>query len=285
MTILEKIKISTEYLKQNGITNPGTSSEILLAHVLGVKRLNLYLDYDRELTGKEQEIFNRLYLRRGNHEPLQYITGETEFMSLPFKVNSSVLVPRPETEFLVEIIIDFYRSNWNTGDFRVVEIGVGSGNLSVSLAHYISCSVIVATDIDKKAVKLARENAIRNGVDKKIDFRVSDIFEAKDGDFSDVHVVVSNPPYVAEDEREILQKEVIDHEPHIALFSEKDDLRFYKTISNLANKWLIPGGMLVFETAYNKGGKVVEIVKNAGFKKVQLTKDYAKFDRVVTGIQ
>lgn len=285
MTILDKIKISTEYLKNNGITNPGTSSEILLAYTLGVKRLNLYLDYDRELSGKEQRLFDKLCLRRYNHEPLQYIIGETEFMSLPFKVNSSVLVPRPETELLVEKVIEFYRTDWNTKDFRIVEIGVGSGNISVSLAHYISCSTIVATDIDIKVIELSRENAVRNGVDKKINFRESDIFEAKDGDFSDIHVVISNPPYVADDEREILQKEVIDHEPHIALFSKKDDLRFYKAISVLAKKWLIPGGMLVFETAYNKGDNVVKIVKKQEFNKVQLTKDYAKFDRVVTGIK
>lgn len=285
MTVLERLQRSTEYLKGSGISNPRTSSELLLAFVLGVKRLDLYLDYDRELTEIEEQRFGELCSRRYEYEPVQYIIGETECMSLPFYVDDKVLIPRPETELLIEQVIAFCNRTETDITINILEIGVGSGNIAVSLAHYVPEAQIEAIDISRGAVEIAQKNAVRNNVETRINIKLRDVFELTGEDYSNYHVVIANPPYVEYDEKDILEREVIDYEPHSALFSEDDGLKFYRVITDQARHWLHPGGMLAFETAYNRGGDVVKIVKNGGFHNVNLTKDYAKYDRIVTGIK
>lgn len=297
MTILELLKSSTEHLKSKGITNPKTSCEILLSHVLEMKRLDLYLNYDRKVTDAERERFRDLYKRRLTHEPLQYILGETEFMSLPFKVNSHVLIPRPETELLVEQVISYCNAKWAHQPVPlsgILDIGTGCGNIAVSLAHNLPEAEVFGCDISAEAVEVAKENAQRNNVHHKVNFSVMDILKAdpaKPGvpggsrEYSKLHVIVSNPPYVSIKEEHILEKEILDYEPHEALFAGEDGLIFFHTIATLAKNWLVEGGLLAFETGYNTGEKVRDIVTDNGFHEVNLIKDYAGIDRIVTGIK
>ena len=289
MTILELLRSSTEQCRSNGITNPRTSCEILLGHALGMKRLELYLKYDRSLTDAERERFGDLHSRRLRHEPLQYILNETEFMSLPFAVNADVLIPRPETELLVEKIIAFAAgaliSHGNNHAVRILDIGVGCGNIAVSLARYIPAAEVYGIDISREAVAVAQENARRNHVEGKVGLSVKDICNAHQGDYSGLHVIVSNPPYVSTAERHILDKSVIDYEPHAALFTGEDGLRFFRVIAVLSRSWLVDGGMIAFETGYTTGKSVRDIVLAAGFRDVRLTKDYAQLDRIVTGVK
>lgn len=295
MTIIELLKSSTEYLKSKGITNPKTSCEILLSHVLEMKRLDLYLNYDRKVTDAELERFKKLYKRRLTHEPLQYILGETEFMSLPFKVNAHVLIPRPETELLVEQVITFCNAKWSHQPVRILDIGTGCGNIAVSLAYNLPEAVVSGCDISPEAVELARENAVRNNVHQRVNFSVMDILKADSaklemppgvsGEYSNLHVIVSNPPYVSTKEEHILEKEILDYEPYEALFAGEDGLIFFHTIARLAKNWLADGGLLAFETGYNTGEKVRDIVMDNSFHDVNLIKDYAGIDRIVTGIK
>jgi len=295
MTIIELLKSSTEHLKSKGITNPKTSCEILLSHVLGMKRLDLYLNYDRKVTDTELERFKKLYKRRLIHEPLQYILGETEFMSLPFKVNPHVLIPRPETELLVEQVINICNAKWAERPVRILDIGTGCGNIAVSLAYNLPEAVVGGCDISTEAVEVAKENAQCNNVRQRVNFSVMDILKAdaaKSGmppevsrEYSNLHVIVSNPPYVSTKEGDILDKEILDYEPHEALFAGDDGLIFFHTIARLAKNWLADSGLLAFETGYNTGEKARDIVINNGFHEVKLIKDYAGIDRIVTGIK
>jgi len=281
MTILELLRISTGHLKSRGFTNPKTSCEILLAHTLGVKRLDLYLNYDRQVSDEERERFRALYKRRLAHEPLQYITGETEFMSLPFMVNAQVLIPRTETEFVVENTIRQAEERWRDSPVRIVDVGAGCGNIAVSLAHYLPNAEVSGFDVSPEAVKVAQKNAALNNLGQRVALTVRDVFQLSPGDYADCHIVISNPPYVAEKDRHALDRGVIDFEPHAALFAGGDGLKFFRAIAPLASAWLVPGGLLVFEVGYDIGGAVVDIVAEAGFSDARLLKDYARLDRLV----
>lgn len=285
MNVIGLLNSSSELLKESGITNPKTSCELLLAHVLGIQRLDLYLNHDRWIEVEEIERFNRLCARRAEHEPSQYILGETEFMSLPFTVNKHVLIPRPETEHLVEKVRSFCANTMFGETIHIVDIGSGAGNIAVSLAHYIPGARVTAVDISRDAVDVAGYNARRNGVEQKITFDVKDIFGMNAGDFSDVQVVVSNPPYVDQHSRHILDKDVISYEPHIALFAGDNNLRFFETIAVLSQSWLTRGGLIGFETGFDTGVAVRVLVEKSGFQNVSLEKDYSGIDRIVTGIR
>ncbi|MFC1513376.1 peptide chain release factor N(5)-glutamine methyltransferase [candidate division KSB1 bacterium] len=287
MNLLELLKVSIEHLKSQGLDNPKTSCEILLAHTLNMKRLDLYLNYDLQLKESEISEFRKLYKRRLNREPLQYILGETEFMSLPFKINTDVLIPRPETELLVEKIIDFCKSKWTDKPLKILDIGSGSGNISVSLAHYLSESEVIGIDVSPESIKVAEANGKLNNVQDRVRFIVEDILSVDEDhpDFKDLNVIVSNPPYVTTDSMDILQKEVIDHEPHAALFAGKDGMIFFRKIASIAKNRLNEGGLLVFETGYDIGEKVKSLVMENGFRDVNLIKDYAGINRIVMGIK
>ncbi len=285
MNIRELLATTAHYFKENGISNPKTSSELLLAHVLCVTRKDLYLDFENSVPNEKKREFLQLCDRRKNGEPIQYILGDTEFMSLPFQVNEHVLIPRHETELLVEKVMLYSSAHGNGGTVQILEIGTGSGNIAISLAHYIAGAHITALEVNREALKIARENAARNGVDKKITFAAQNIFDAKAADFSDKDVVVSNPPYIHENDHDCLEKEVVDYQPHEALFAGRNNLIFYETITNLAMTWLKQGGLLAFETGHDTGTAVRKIVENSSFHTVKLSQDYAGHDRIVTGIR
>jgi len=176
LTVLESITLSTEYLKNKGIESPRINAELLLANILNCKRLNLYLLFDRPLTDEETAKYRELLKRRSKFEPLQYIIGNVEFYGLDFYVNPSVLIPRPETELLVEAIIDIYK---DYDPVNILDVGTGSGNIAVALAKNIINSYITAIDISEDALKTAKGNAVLNSVDNKIDFIQADFLKDK----------------------------------------------------------------------------------------------------------
>ena len=231
LTVLEAINLSTEFLGKRDIESPRINAELLLAHTLNCKRLDLYLSYDRPLNEDEVNIYREFIRRRSKSEPLQYIIGKVEFYGLEFNVNPSVLIPRQETEILVETIINSVNKEDN---LRILDIGVGSGNITISLAKHLAFSKIIATDINEQALATAKANAELNGVLERINFINHDILTGNLNDEFDI--VVSNPPYISQKEFPELKDELKVYEPKNALTDYSDGLSYYKIISAKAKK-------------------------------------------------
>jgi len=279
LTVLESITLSTEYLKNKGIESPRINAELLLANILNCKRLNLYLLFDRPLADEEVARYRELLKRRSKFEPLQYIIGNVEFYGLDLYVNPSVLIPRPETELLVESIIEIYKDH---DPVNILDIGTGSGNIAVSLAKNISNSYITAVDISDAALKTAKENAVLNKVDNKIDFIQTDFL--KDNlNFSEFDVVVSNPPYISISDYETLRPELTMYEPKGALTDHNSGYLFYEVISSRAYNILKQNGKLFFEIGKDQHSEVTRIIRSNKFENITIRKDYQNIERVISG--
>jgi release factor glutamine methyltransferase len=268
------------FLSRAGIENPRLNAERLLASVLKLDRVGLYLQFDKPLSSAEREPFKALLKRRAAHEPLQYILGETEFMSLHFRVTRDVLIPRPETEILVEKILESCKGG---GAVRILDIGTGSGCIAVSLAKMLPESTVDAADVAASALELAQSNAERNGVAGRVHFIEADI---RGENFAQsvrfpYDVVVSNPPYVCLSEWPNLPKDVRDFEPRTALCDEGDGLSFYRIIASKAGAILSPGGKLFLEIGFGQKNSVFEILQLAGFSGIEACPDLNGIDRVV----
>jgi release factor glutamine methyltransferase len=248
-TIKDLLRVSTEYLKNKHFPSPRLDAELLLAHQLKLDRVSLYLRYDQPLNESEVSGFRSLIRRRLKHEPLQYITGVQEFWSLDFMVNPYVLIPRPESEVLVEEAIALIRGGFlpqNSGP-KILDLGCGSGALAVSLATELSDVKIWATDISEEALGLARQNADRHEVLERIQFRRGNLWQAlteEDGLFD---IIVSNPPYVAIEEYDDLPPEVRDYEPRHALDGRDKGLFYIEKIIREGPDYLEPGGWIILE--------------------------------------
>ncbi len=280
--IIELINWSANYLKEKGVGNPRTSAEILLGFVLNLKRIDLYLNYNRILKEDELTNFREVIKRRAKKEPIQYITGSTEFISLPFNVNPTVFIPRPETEILVENIINISKERWKEKNvIDILDIGTGCGNIAVCLAKYIDNSKIFAIDISDKILKIAEENAKLNSTADKITFKNLSIFDASQTEFNDIHIVVSNPPYISLKDFPYLSDEVKLYEPEKGLHDNSDGLSFFKVICEKSKDWLTTDGMLFMEIGLGTSEKVCDIMKSFGFSKIKILKDYQQIERVV----
>ena len=280
--IIDLIKRSTSYLKEKGIENPRTSTEILLGFVLNLKRIDLYLNFDRILFESELLKFRKVIKRRADKEPVQYITGSTEFMSLPFNVNPDVLIPRPETEILVETIINIAKERWKEEKIiKILDIGTGSGNIAVSLAKYIENSEIIAIDINEEILEAAKANAKLNSVSRKITFENLSIFDTTQNKFNNLHIIVSNPPYISSHEFPNLQDDVRLYEPEKSLHDNGDGLSFYKVICEKGKNWLISNGMIFAEIGIGIGSKVFNLFKSNGFSDIKILKDYRRIERII----
>jgi len=279
LTVLESITLSTEYLKNKGIESPRINAELLLANILNCKRLSLYLLFDRPLAEEEVVKYRELLKRRSKFEPLQYIVGNVEFYGLEFNVNPSVLIPRPETELLVESIVDIYK---NYDPVNILDIGTGSGNIAVALAKNISNSYITAIDISDNALKTAKENAVLNSVDNKIDFIQSD-FLKEELNLLDFDVIVSNPPYISINEYETLRPELRVYEPKEALTDYNSGYMFYEVISSRAYSILKQGGRLFFEVGKDQYSELNRIMIKNNFQNISIRKDYQSIERVISG--
>jgi len=269
-------------LRSEGIDRPRTNAELLLGAVLNAKKIELYLDRDRILTRQQIEKFNKYIRGRVSGRPLQYIIGSTEFFGLEFRVNENVLIPRPETETLVETVIELLKDRPQP---KIIDLGTGSGAIAISLAKNLTASSVFATDISPDALKVAEENARRNEVEDQIDFLCGDLFEPlKDLKLEGlVDCVASNPPYVSQEEFDHLPREVRDYEPVVALKTEEQGMFFHENIIRGSADFLKEGGMLALEVGWGQAGKVAELVRTrADFERAEIKKDLGGVERIVT---
>jgi len=249
-TIRELLSVSRGWLEAKGIETARIDAELLLCHVLSETRLALYTDMDRPLSDRERNDFRPLLARRGKHEPVAYILGEREFYSLPFKVTADVLVPRPDTEVLVDRVLEHLPKD---AEGLVIDVGTGSGCIAIAIASERKGVRVIATDLSKAALGVAAENAARNDVADRVELRQGDALQAV-SDVEEVLAIVGNPPYIREDEREQLMPDVRDHEPAIALFGEDEDgLGVHRRILSDAATLLADGGVVVLEAGYEQG--------------------------------
>jgi len=280
-TCLEILNQAVEKLRSEGIDRPRTNAELLLGAVLNAQKIDLYLDRDRILTPQQIEKFHQLIQERTSGKPLQYIIGSTEFFGLEFLVNENVLIPRPETETLVKAIIEHLINFFSP---KIVDLGTGSGAIAVSLAKNLSDSFIFATDVSSLALTVAKENARRHQVEKRIEFLCGDLFEPLENRNLKgmIDGVVSNPPYVSVDEFEQLPKEVKNYEPIIALKTDKEGTFFHKKIIEGSLDFLKQEGILALEVGLGQANKVAELVRDcAGFKNIEIKKDLGGIERIV----
>ncbi len=288
-TVAETIKRAGEFLEGSKLENPEIDCEILMRSVLGIDRAKLYSGLERNLSLQELEKYDGLVRRRSMREPLQYILGVQEFWSLEFVVNRNVLVPRPETEVLVEKVIALANNkNINNEPLKILDIGTGSGNIAVSLARELRNAEITATDISLGALEVAKINSKKNGVKERIEFIHGDLFEPfhiKDcsGETKNVtfDFIVSNPPYIPSGDLDGLSPEVSEWEPRIGLDGGEDGLNFYRRILKEAFHYLKDDGFVLFEIGESQGE---EIKKIAGLYKkyrgIKIYRDYSAKDRV-----
>ena len=279
LTVLESLKLSTEYLEKKGIESARLNAELLLAEILNCKRLDLYLKFDQPLRENEVDIYREWISRRGKFEPLQYIIGRVEFYGMQFKVTRDVLIPRSETEILVEEVINFAKDK---SGLRILDIGTGSGNIPIALAKHLTNAEITSVDVSANAIEVAKENALLNNVESKVEFILSDINYLKiETDLFDI--VISNPPYISAEEYPALQKEIVDYEPSIALTDSNDGLNFYRTITEKSKSFLKKEGIIFFEIGKEQFDDVEKILLKNNFLNIKITKDYQQIERVISG--
>ncbi|HEX5724433.1 MAG TPA: peptide chain release factor N(5)-glutamine methyltransferase [Longimicrobiaceae bacterium] len=276
-TVVELLRWTAEYLAGKGFHHPRLNGELLLAGVLGVGRLDLYLQHDRPLSPAELAAFKARLLRRARREPLQYIDGEASFRDLRLCVDHRVLIPRPETEELVQAVLD-----WAAGRhaLHALDVGTGSGAIALSLACEGPFARVVATDLSPEALEVARANRARAAPPAEVDFRLGDAYAPVAGER--FHVVVSNPPYVGEEERPALDAEVRDWEPALALFAGPGGLDVIRRLVEGAPGALHPGGLLALEVGAGQAEEVAGLVRAAGrFRAPRVRRDLAGRDRIV----
>ena len=262
-----------DILNREGIADAALDALLLLEHVTGLERNGMLLHGREDVPADKKDVYLELVRKRACHVPLQHITGHQEFMGLDFAVNEHVLVPRQDTECLVEEAMLYIEDG-----MKVLDLCTGSGCIIISLAKYKNGLDAVGCDISVEALKLAADNAAKNGVDVK--FLSGDLYEAVDGRFD---VIVSNPPYIRTGVIEGLMEEVRDHEPRIALDGGEDGLDFYRRLIDGADDHLISGGMLLFEIGFDQGACVSCLMEEHGYRDITVIKDLAGNDRVVRG--
>jgi len=282
--IFDLLNDSSKFLSEEGIENARLNAEQLLRHTLDMNRVDLYLNQDCSLTQAEMSAFKRCLKRRAAREPLQYILGEAEFMSLPFVVDENVLIPRPETEILVEKTIQMCKEKFASKDrIEILEFGTGSGCISVSLAKYLENARITSLDISKDALKVAEKNAELNGVGDRIQFINQDFTSAKIGGYfpEKFDLLVSNPPYVSPADFEDLPEEIRNYEPAVALSDKRDGLSFYRKIAELSSGLIKPSGFLMLELGLGQAEDVKDFFLKTHFSNVNTFQDLNEIDRIL----
>ncbi len=282
MTVIEVIQRSAEFLARKGVDSPRLQAELLLAHVLKLPRMQLYLDFQRQLTPAEADHLRELVQRRGRREPLQHILGTTCFCGLEMAVNRHVLVPRPETELLAEAGWEFLRqlTPGDSGPRPVLDFGTGSGCLAVTLAVKCPDARVTAMDVSPDALAVAAQNAARHGVSDRIEFRESDGFAALPAG-AKFDLIVSNPPYIPTLEIDTLQPEVRDFDPRAALDGGPDGLKFHRLLAGQATAFLAAGGRLMLELGDGQAAAVREIFEAENWIVEAIRPDYNQRLRIM----
>ena len=278
MTVRDILNESTKALEAADIPSARLDAEVLLSFCLGCDRLEFYKNPDMSISEKQFTAFRNLIARRLQWEPVAYITGRKEFWSFTLEVNSSVLIPRPDTEIIIEEALDVYR-NFTSLPVRILDIGTGSGAIAIALAKEIPGAKVVATDISIAALNLAQKNAATLGLKEKIDFRQGNLFEPVDGFFN---IIVSNPPYIAANDYEELPASVKAFEPREALFAGESGLEFYEKLIYQADGYLQKNGWLLLEIGAKQEAGIRGIIKGSGFyDSIEMRRDYAGLPRVI----
>ena len=273
MKYREAMQEGEKILQEAGIVDAKNDAWLLLAMVCKVDHTYYYMHMEEELMSEQQDEYRVVIRKRAEHVPLQYITGEQEFMGLPFKVNSNVLIPRQDTETLVEEALKVIRPG-----MKVLDMCTGSGCILISILKNVLNVEGVGCDISKQALIVAKENAKLNNV--VATFERSDLFDHVTETFD---VIVSNPPYIRTEEIATLMPEVCQFEPVGALDGKEDGLFFYRKMIAESSKYLNPNGVILFEIGYDQGQDVSLMLKEAGYKDIEIVKDLAQNDRVVIG--
>ncbi len=280
LTVLQALDSAGKYLHNKGIKSARLNSELLLSHILQCKRLELYLSFDRPLQSSEIDAFRGMLKRRSTFEPLQYLIGKVEFYGLEFEVNPFVLIPRPETELLVETVVKSVDKQMRSS---ILDIGSGSGNISIALAKSLPLCKVIGIDISEKAVEVANRNAKSNNVENQIMFIKENILDGFEVGVNRFDIVVSNPPYVSKEDFNNLEPELLLYEPKISLTDDADGLTFFKKISDIAKSILNLRGKIFFEIGAGQSERVKNILSGNNFTNISIKKDYAEIERVVCG--
>lgn len=281
-TIGRILKWTEQYFKDKGIESPRLDAEVLLAHVLEKQRIYLYVHFDEPLQPGELAAYREMIKKRVLRVPVAQILGEKEFMGLTFKVTADTLVPRPDTEILVQAAVDRLKAMAGEEPLRFADIGTGSGAICLSVLHYLSDTVADTVDISPAARAVAEENAASLGLADRVTFHTGDLLQPLSG--ISFAAILSNPPYIPEADIATLAPEVRLKEPHTALSGGQDGLYFYRRLAKEAPAMLVPGGFTAFEVGIHQAGDVADLLKaNPLIDRTEILPDYAGIDRVVVG--
>ncbi len=272
MNRAEAVRKAAELLKEVGIAEASLDAKYLFYHVTGLNQMDLLLYGSEALEQMHAEAYMELVKRRAEHEPLQYLTGEQEFMGLSFRVSPAVLIPRQDTECLVEEVMKYVAGK------RILDVCTGSGCIAISLARLAQPAAVTACDLSERALAVAQQNV--TALEADVTLLQGDLFAPVEGRFD---IIVSNPPYICSEEVTRLMPEVRDHEPKMALDGDADGLSFYRRITKEAPEYLTPGGMLFFEIGCEQAEAVSGLMRGHGFADIRVKKDYAGLDRIVYG--
>jgi release factor glutamine methyltransferase len=266
MTVLEVLQATSAYFKKHGVENPRLNAEHLLAHVLGRKRIELYLDFERELTETELRPLRGLVKRRNEGEPLQHLLGTVEFSGLTFLCDKRAMIPRPETEQLVE----FVESKIENRESRIVDVGTGSGVIALSLAAKFPEAKILAVDVSDDALELAQENAVRLNLSDRVGFLKSRLLENVEGAFD---LIIANLPYISTQDRHTLSREVL-RDPEVALFAGTRGDELVRELIAQAPSRLRPGGMLALEIGLVQSEALLSAMAEKNYRDICSKNDY-----------
>ena len=269
MTVLEVLSSTTGYFEKRNIDSPRLNAEHLLAHVLGRKRIELYLEFERTLPESDLAPLRELVRRRGTGEPLQHLLGTVEFCGRNFRCDKRALVPRPETEQLVELLISRFKSEIACS--RIIDVGTGSGVIALTFAAELAAAEVVGVDISENALMLARENAERLGLADRVRLLRSNLLENVQPGFD---LIVANLPYVSTEDRQKLSREVL-HDPEVALFAGARGDELTKQLIAQGPSWLRPGGMLAMEIGIGQSEALVTALEEKNYRDIWTEKDYS----------
>lgn len=280
-TTLKILNWTTQYFEKNGIPSPRVDAEHLLGHALGLERIMLYAHFDRPLDKDELAKIRGMVKRRAQHEPIAYITGSRGFWTIDLKTDKRALIPRPDTETLVEAALARIPAESTA---KIIDVGTGTGAIALAIAHERPTCSLAATDISEDALGLAQENAAALGLTERVEFFQGDLLDALAGAWTaPVDVITSNPPYIGTDEEDVMGEDVKRFEPHQALFAGDKGLDVIEKLVPQAHANLKPDGWFLCEIGYRQADEVRAIFEGAGFCQIEVLKDLGQNDRVVLG--
>lgn len=284
-TIESLLKKSIGFLKEKGFDETRRTAELLLAHALQCNRIDLYLKFDRPLKDEELATYRELIRRRLQHEPTQYIIGTTEFYGVELEVSPATLIPRPDTETLVTVVLDVLKEHYADQSPKILDIGTGTGAIPIAVLSQWNKARFTGIDRSGDALALAKRNAERHGLEESLTLHMVDILAGTPVPLAPYPIVVSNPPYISKEEFATLEPEVNQHEPRYATCDDADGLTFYRTFAGRVNELLLPGGHLIVEIGFGQADDVRTLFENAGLDVRSTVRDLAGIERVVHGVK